>query len=193
MKAFPALLCGALLGCVSETPVKAGDREYHLAELRVIEMKYLDYDGQRELFVIQADGVVVANGKPICRVEGTQIETPDGKMMVTVAPDGTVTGPRAPPEARFDGKNQLRTKHGTLSMLVPPPVQGNPMERASAGMRYLDARMMLMWNDGSYVKLRGAFPSFDQRATRLALLLATILLMKPGTLDNPPPAGSTPP
>jgi len=193
MKILPALILSATtLGCASSMPVSPGDAGYSEAEIRVVEMKYLDDDGKSELFAVRNDGIVMANGKPICRVAGTQIETPDGKLMVSVAPDGTVTGPRAPPEARFRARERLVTKNATVSMTIPPTQQTNPMERGADAERFLDARMVLVWNNGNWVKFRGHFAAFDRRATRLALLLATLLLMRPGTLDNPPQTASAP-
>jgi hypothetical protein len=196
MKIIPTLLlCATVLGCAASTPVARGDAGYFDAEIKVVAMKYLDDKDGRELFVIQDDGTVVAGGKPMCRVTGTQIETLDGALLLSVAPDGSVTGHRAPPEARFNAKNQLVTKHAILSVATNDIVGARRRTelRTDDESRFGEARMLLAWNNGNRVGVRGHFAVFDRRATRLALLLATILLMRPGTLDALPDAAATSP
>lgn len=195
MKIAPVLLAmsAAVASCGGGVVNSPDDPGYYNAEIKVVEMKYyLDDEGGREVFTIQQDGTVVANGKPVCRAVGTRIETPDGAMMVTIDADGNVTGPRAPPDARFNAKNQLVTRHAIVSMANREMVgasrrrgiDARPDDEAAHG----EARMLLLWNNGNRVQIRGHYAIFNRRAVRLALLLGTLLLMKPGTLDNLPAA-----
>ena len=190
MKVFPTLLlCASLVGCASSMPAAPGDPGYFDAEIKVVGMKYLDDDNVRELFSIQDDGVVIAGGKPICRAVGTEIQATDGTIMLNVAPDGTVTGSRAPPEARFNSRNQLVTRDAIVSMVKQQSVGRRAVghgEGVSADeSRSRDARMVLLREGSAPVPFRGHFVIFDRRATRVALLLATVLLMKPGALGAP--------
>jgi hypothetical protein len=191
-----AIVSAALLGCGAggAEALTPDDPGYFNAEIKVVEMKYLlDDDGNREVFAISGDGSVMADGKVVCRVTGTRIETPQGQLMVTIDAAGNVTGPRAAPDARFNARNQLVTRHAIVTMVNVDTVPGGRRRgidyRTENEAKFGEGRMALLWNDGTRVSVRGHFTVFDRRATRLSLLLATILLMRPGTLDQPHGSG----
>ncbi len=182
------ILLGALglVGCGASNQVGQDEAGYLNAELKVIPMRYFVEPvspGTTEVFALQEDGTVVAKGKPVARIADQRVLSPSGEMLIAVTPDGGVTGPRAPRGAHFNAKNHLVTDNAEL-FVQSNEVVGRRVREVQA-TPFGDARLVLRSGSKTVVVV-GHYESFNGRATRAAILLGSLLLMKPGTLDQPP-------
>lgn len=59
-------------------------------------------------FTLNADGTLLANGKPAGKLEGREIKDADGKQLLALKADGTISYPLGDAVVRIDGSDTLQ-------------------------------------------------------------------------------------
>lgn len=74
--------------------------------LFIAPMKLLN-SGTKNVQEVKADGSVLANGKPVGRIVGSEFHDLASKALIAVAPDGSMTMAGASPGMKFNEKDEL--------------------------------------------------------------------------------------
>ena len=125
---------------------------------------------------LKDDGTINSQGKVVAKFVGAEMQDADGKMMVAVAADGTVTLAGAQKGAKFDDKNDLQIDGG-------------------AKMSIGDDGVVKLFNaDGKADKDSGKIKlaAFKPTARRAAVVLVLGVMMTRRTPTTSGPAASVP-